>query len=120
MTAGPGIHLGRSDTPDELRKKWMQDPDLFLVAEAGGEMTAAVVGGFDGRRGIVYHLAVAEAWRRRGIGRRIMDELESRLRARGCLKAYLLAAPENQDTVAFYRGLGWEVMDMVLMGKELS
>lgn len=119
-TAGPGIHLGPSDSPDELRKKWIQDPDLFLVAEAGGDLIAAVLGGFDGRRGIVYHLAVAEPWRRRGIGRRMMDELEQRLRARGCLKSYLLATPENHEAVAFYRGLGWEVMDMVLMGKELA
>ena len=49
-----------------------------------------------------------------------MSEIERRMAARGCLKSYLLATPENLEAVAFYRGLGWQVMDMVLMGKEFE
>lgn len=118
--AGEGIHLGPSDARDELRKKWLHDPDLFLVAEREGEIVGAVVGGYDGRRGLIYHLAVAGSWRRLGIGRRLMEILEARMRAKGCLKSYLLATPENRTAVNFYRQLGWDVMDMVLMGKELE
>ena len=57
--AGPGIQLRRSDEPEEIRKKTERDPDLFLVAEADGKMVGTVIGGFDGRRGMVYHLAVS-------------------------------------------------------------
>jgi ribosomal protein S18 acetylase RimI-like enzyme len=116
--AGPGVHLGPSDTPEAIRTKWAHDPELFLVAEEEGELVGAVLGGYDGRRGLVYHLAVASHRRRRGIGRALMAEIEKRLTARGCLKSYLLAAPENREAVAFYRRIGWTVMDMVLMGKE--
>jgi hypothetical protein len=42
------------------------------------------------------------------------------LAGKGCVKSYLLATPENQDAVAFYRRIGWQVMDMVLMGKEFD
>ena len=49
-----------------------------------------------------------------------MIELERRMAARGCLKSYLLTIPENHEAVAFYRELGWQVMDMVLMGKEFE
>lgn len=119
-TAGPGIHLDPSDEAEGLRRKWEHDPDLFLVAEADSQILGVVLAGFDGRRAIVYHLAVLEAWRRRGIGRRLMIELESRLRARGCPKSYLIAAPENEVALAFYRDLGWEVMHMVLMGKRFT
>jgi len=118
--AGPGVHLGRSDTPDEIRKKWEHDPDLFLVAEEDGRVIGAVLGGYDGRRGIVYHLAVTPRRRQNGIGRALMAEMERRLAGKGCVKSYLLATPENQDAVAFYRRLGWQVMDMVLMGKEFD
>ncbi|MCI0484871.1 MAG: GNAT family N-acetyltransferase [candidate division NC10 bacterium] len=119
-TAGPGIHLDSSDEAEGLRRKWEHDPDLFLVAQADTQIIGVVLAGFDGRRAIVYHLAVLEAWRRRGIGRRLMIELESRLRARGCPKSYLIATPDNQVALAFYRDLGWEVMDMVLMGKRFT
>ena len=120
QNAGPGVHLGRSDTPDEIRKKWEHDPDLFLVAEERGQVVGAVLGGYDGRRGIVYHLAVRPQRRLDGIGRALMVEMERRLAGKGCVKSYLLATPENQEAVAFYRRLGWQVMDMVLMGKEFE
>lgn len=119
-SAGPGIHLGRSDSSAEILKKWKHDPDLFLLAESEGEVIGAVLGGYDGRRGIVYHLAVAPGRRRQGIGRALMGELERRMAAGGCVKSYLLATPDNPDAVAFYRRLGWDVMDMVLMGKEFE
>jgi ribosomal protein S18 acetylase RimI-like enzyme len=119
QNAGPGIHLGPSDTPAEIRRKWDHDPDLFLVAQDGDELVGAVLGGYDGRRGLVYHLAVAPGRRHAGIGRALMAEMERRLAAKGCLKSYLLATPENAEAVAFYRRLGWQVMEMVLMGKEL-
>ena len=56
--AGPGIQTGRSDELEEIRKKVERDPDLFIIAENQGKVIGAVLGGFDGRRGIVYHLAV--------------------------------------------------------------
>ncbi len=119
-TAGPGIHLGRSDEPAELRKKYGRDPDLFLVAEDHGELVGAVMGGFDGRRGLVYHLAVAPHRRRAGLGRKLMDELERRLRAKGCLKVYLLVTQDNPDGLEFYERLGWEPMDLHLLGKVIE
>ena len=36
--AGPGIHVRRSDQPDEILKKLKRDPDLFLVAEINGQI----------------------------------------------------------------------------------
>jgi ribosomal protein S18 acetylase RimI-like enzyme len=78
------------------------------------------MGGYDGRRGLAYHLAVIPEQRRRGIGLALMNELEARLKALGCLKCYLLVTRENVAVVEFYRALGWSVMDMFLMGKELA
>ena len=90
-----GVHTGRSDLPSEIQKKLTRDPDLFLVADAKGEIIGSVLGGYDGRRGLVYHLAVASGFRKMGIGSRLMEELESRLRAKGCLKCYLLVTVDN-------------------------
>lgn len=118
--AGPGIHTGISDTPAEIRKKLERDPDLFLVAVDGKRVVGSVIGGFDGRRGLMYHLAVAPSHRGDSLGRRLMEELESRLRRKGCLKCYLLVTKDNQNAVDFYEHLGWEIMDLFLMGKVLG
>jgi ribosomal protein S18 acetylase RimI-like enzyme len=118
--AGPGIQLSPSDSPEGIKKKLARDPDLFLVAHQGGELLGAVLGGFDGRRGMVYHLAVRQPDRQRGVGRALMDELESRLRAKGCLKYYLLVTRDNLQAVAFYEQLGWEMMPLSVMGKVIT
>lgn len=116
-----GVHTGRSDAPAEVEKKLTRDPDLFLVAETDDAIIGSVIGGYDGRRGLVYHLAVALPFRGMGIGSRLMDELETRLRAKGCLKCYLLVTSDNPEAEVYYQQRGWQRMDSVrLYGKELQ
>ena len=110
-SAGDGIHLRRSDSPEEIKKKLTRDPDLFLVAEAEGLVLGAVMGGFDGRRGMMYHLAVAPEHRRRGIANQLVDALEERLKAKGCIRYYLLVTKDNAEAIRFYQSRGWENMD---------
>jgi ribosomal protein S18 acetylase RimI-like enzyme len=118
--AGPGIQLRRSDEPEEIQKKLQRDPDLFLVAEVDGQIVGTVVGGFDGRRGMVYHLAVADRHRKQRIGAMLMDELEQRLKAKGCIRCYLLVTVENENAMRFYEKRGWEHMSNVhTYGKDL-
>jgi ribosomal protein S18 acetylase RimI-like enzyme len=118
--AGPGVQLRHSDEPEEIQKKLQRDPDLFLLAEADGVIVGTVLGGFDGRRGMVYHLAVAESHRRYGIGGLLMDELEKRLRIKGCIRCYMLVTTENETAMRFYERRGWGRMDYVhTYGKDL-
>lgn len=69
---------------------------------------------------MIYHLAVDHAHRGRGIGMLLMEKVERRLRAKGCLRAYLLIKRGNEDVVEFYRHLGWETMEITLMGKTMT
>ena len=119
-SAGPGIQLSPSDTPQEIQKKLQRDPDLFLVAERDGRIIGTVFGGFDGRRGIVYHLAVLQSERRNGIGRSLMVEIENRLRSKDCRKYYLLVTKDNDAALDFYDSFGAEVMDLYVLGKVIQ
>ena len=120
QNAGPGIGLGRSDTRDEVEKKLQRDPDLFLLASDGDKIIGTVIGGFDGRRGLIYHLAVEETYRARGIGKMLMDEIERRLVAKGCLRCYLLVMDDAREVIDFYRHLGWETWGVTVMGKYIA
>jgi ribosomal protein S18 acetylase RimI-like enzyme len=116
-----GVRFNRSDVPEEIEKKLDRDPDLFLVAEEDGIIVGTVIGGFDGRRGMIYHLAVAGSHRRRGIARQLMTEVEKRLIAKGCIKCYLLVHADNDEARTFYEKNNWEQMgDLVIYGKELA
>jgi len=118
--AGAGIQLRRSDDRDEILKKLQRDPDLFLVAASDEKIIGSVIGGFDGRRGLIYHLAVEQGYREQGIGSQLMDEVENRLRLKGCIKSYLLVTRENESAMRLYEKRGWQRMDSVLVyGKDL-
>lgn len=118
--AGPGIQLRRSDESDEIAKKLQRDPDLFIVAEINGLIIGSVLGGFDGRRGMVYHLAVDDSYRKKGIGAVLMNELERRMKQKGCIRSYLLVTRDNLDAIRFYETEGWEQMDLLVYGKNLD
>lgn len=65
--SGPGVRTGRSDTLEEIAKKQERDPELFLVAEIDESIIGTVLGGFDGRRALIYHLSVDENFANRGL-----------------------------------------------------
>ncbi len=115
-----GIRIGPSDAPDQIEKKLQRDPDLFLVAEAAGEIIATIIGGFDGRRGLIYHLAVKPSQRGQGIGSQLMELVEQRLRARGCIRCYLHVTVDNREAMDYYEKRDWKRMDHVYTyGKDL-
>ena len=112
------------DTPHNepslsLRRKRAEGDGLILVAEDGGTLAGAVMGGYDGHRGWVYSLAVAPGARRRGVGTALVRGLEALLRGRGCLKLNLQVRADNAAVVAFYESLGFAVEPRVSLGKVL-
>ena len=114
-----GVHVGRSDTLEEIQKKLQRDPDLFLVAELNGEIIGTVIGGYDGRRGMIYHLAVHQTLRKQGLGTQLLNEIEKRLQSKGCVKSYLLVLADNENAVQFYENHDWhEMKEIRTFGKE--
>jgi ribosomal protein S18 acetylase RimI-like enzyme len=117
--SGNGIQLRHSDEPQEIEKKIQRDPELFILAENGDEIVGAVLGGYDGRRGLMYHLAVKQAYRRMGVGELLQSELEKRLRDKGCTRYYLLVTPDNDVAIRFYENRGWEQLNLRVYAKDL-
>ncbi len=116
-----GVRFSRSDVPAEIEKKMTRDPDLFLVAEAKGEVIGTVIGGYDGRRGMVYHLVVDVSHRRLGIADQLMVELEKRLVAKGCIRSYLLVHADNAEARALYEKHNWVLLaDDVVYSKDIA
>ena len=113
------MNVGRSDTTEETLKKLERDPDLFLVAEIDHEIIGTVIGAFDGRRGMIYHLAVHKDFRGQGIGANLLEEVESRLQAKGCLKCLMHVLDDNTEAIQFYKNKGWRhAMEDVVFVKE--
>jgi len=116
-----GLLMRPSDAREAVELKLGRDPDLFLVAcDAAGLVIGVVMGGWDGRRAYVYHLAVDPEHRRRGVADRLMDELEERFRAKGAVKAKLQILVGNDQSIAFFAARGYTLEAPCLpWGKEL-
>ena len=99
-----------SDGPEQTLLKLARDPELFLVArDSSGAIVGTVMGGWDGRRAYVYHLAVLPERQRQGIARGLMDELEQRFRKLGALKAKLQIMNDNEASRTFFTARGYEL-----------
>jgi len=107
----------RNEPSGILERALARDRDALLVAERAGAVAGVVIAGWDGHRGWIYHLAVDETLRRRGIGRALLAEAERRLRALGCPKANLQVMPENRAAVRFYERVGYAREDRISFGK---
>lgn len=95
-------------------------PELFLVACDEGRVVGTAMAGYDGHRGWLHAVAVRASLRRSGVGAKLVDEAERRLRALGCAKINLQVRSTNPAVVAFYQRLGYAVEERVSLGKRLG
>ena len=115
-----GLVVPWNDPHHDIQRKLKVQPDMFLVACSDGRIIATVMAGYEGHRGWINYLAVHPQHQRSGIGRRMMDEAESRLRAAGCPKINLQVRRNNTSVIQFYERIGFEVDDVVSLGKRLE
>jgi ribosomal protein S18 acetylase RimI-like enzyme len=108
-----------NDPQRDIARKLTQQPELFLVGTIDGQLVATAMLGYDGHRGWVYYLAVAQEHRKLAIGRTLMDAAEERLIALGCPKINLQVRTGNEQVLAFYDRLGYTRDDTVSLGKRL-
>lgn len=115
-----GISLSSSDSINQIKHKLQRDPELFIVAEnSEHEVVGAVMGSYDGRRGWVNHLAVHPNFQGEQIGRKLLENLEQRLKQIGCEKLNLLIEIHNRKVAGFYEKLGFETDELIFMEKWL-
>jgi ribosomal protein S18 acetylase RimI-like enzyme len=104
----------------DIQRKLKVQSDMFLVGCLDGRVIASVMAGYDGHRGWINYLAVDPGHQRCGIGKRMMDEGERRLRAAGCPKINLQVRSTNAAVIEFYQRIGFKVDDVVSLGKRLE
>lgn len=103
----------------DIQRKLTVQRELFLVALLDAEPVGTVMAGYDGHRGWVHYVAVKPGCRRQGIGSALMRRVEDELAHMGCPKVNLQVRASDQEVVAFYQRLGYEVEERVSMGKRL-
>lgn len=121
LWAETGLTLRAADAPEELARMLERNPDLFLVALHGERIVATLLGGWDGRRGWLYHLAVAPTARRQGIAQRLVAAMESLMAAKGATEVFGIVYSDNVASLALGEHMGYAVHpEMRVVGKRIQ
>jgi len=104
----------------DIQRKLTVQRELFLTAWLDAKLVGTAMAGYDGHRGWVYYVAVKPRFRRQGIGSALMRHVEEALADLGCPKLNLQVRVTNDEVIAFYEELGYEVEERVSMGKRLE
>jgi ribosomal protein S18 acetylase RimI-like enzyme len=103
-----GVEICEGDSRDEIAGYLERNPGLSRVAEENGIIVGAALCGHDGRRAWIYHLAVAKAYRGKGVGKLLLDDCVRGLRAAGVKRAIILVAGDNPAGHEFWLRNSWE------------
>lgn len=119
-TAGMGMRT-LDDSQNGISKFLKRNPATSFVAEIDGEIVGVILCGHDGRRGYIYHTAVNTDYRKRGIGKALVETALLALRNEGINKVALVAFRTNDLGNAFWKALGFiERKDLVYRNFNLN
>lgn len=103
-----GAVPSRTDDVESIERLIAHDPGALLLAEVDGKLAGSVIAGWDGWRGSIHRLTVAPAYRRRGLGRRLVAAAEARLAAVGAVRLQAIVVEADGLATSFWRASGWE------------
>ncbi len=114
-----GLVVPQNDPKKDIEMKLQVQPELFFVGAISNRIVSTVMSGYDGHRGWIYYLAVDPDYQQNGIGRRMVEKAEMKLRKLGCQKINLQVRNSNKSVIAFYEHIGFLDDDVLGMGKRL-
>lgn len=117
----PGMGLNNLDDSREGIERYLRrNPETCFVAQKEGRIVGAIMSGHDGRRGYIYHTAVAIPERRQGIGSALLAAAFGALEREGINKVALVVFERNQDGNRFWEANGFTSRgDLVYRNKNI-
>ncbi len=103
-----GVCVSEADSRANILAYLRRNPNMSYVARDGLTVVGAVLGGHDGRRGILHHLAVLPEYRKQGIGRILVEHSLAAQRAAGIARCYILVLDTNDQGLRFWETIGWQ------------
>lgn len=93
-----------------------KNPSLSVLMEDDGKIIGTVLGSFDGRRGYIQKLVTDKIFRKKGIGKKLINEVIKRFKSLGVLYIPISCEVENET---FYNKCGFKTTKQVPMNINL-
>ena len=117
-----GLGINEYDDSKKCIKKFLQmNPKTCFVAEHNKEIIGTILGGYDGRRGLIYHLMVKAEYRKNGTGKKLLEKVEKGFKAQGIKRIYIVTFLNNETGNKFWENNGYAVRDFLnFMSKKID
>jgi ribosomal protein S18 acetylase RimI-like enzyme len=116
-----GVEVAEGDDKESFTRYLDRNPGFSYAATCAGAIVGACICGHDGRRGSVYHLAVAPEYRGQGIAKGILRKGLAGLRKCGIARVNILVAKDNSLGQEFWISQGFEHISGALpLGMDLT
>ncbi|MDV3425763.1 MAG: GNAT family N-acetyltransferase [Bacillota bacterium] len=109
-TKGMGLR-SLDDSKEGIEKFLKRNPTTSFVSEIDGEIAGVILCGHDGRRGYIYHTAVKQSQRGKGIGKELIKCAYKALESEGITKGALVVFKTNEIGNSFWKSQGWQKRD---------
>ena len=120
-THTPGMGLNSLDDSREGIARYLKrNPNTCFACIEDEVLTGTILAGHDGRRGYIYHLAVALSHRKQGIASALVEHALDALGKEGILKVALVVFAQNEGGNAFWERRGFvRREDLIYRNKSL-
>ena len=88
-------------------------PQLFLVAETSARLAGYIITSIGEGKAELVSIAVSPAFRRRGIGKLLLNQTLARLERRDIGAWWLMVRTTNESAIRFYRRFGFVLARLV-------
>jgi ribosomal protein S18 acetylase RimI-like enzyme len=116
----PGIGLSDADKKGNIQKFLVKNKGLCYVCRHENKIIGTILCGHDGRRGYIYHVTVADEYRRKGIGKTLVEKSLSGLKEAGIDKCHLFVIADNAAGNDFWASIGWVRREDILVYSKLT
>ena len=116
-----GIGLSSSDDIDDLEIYIQHNQDYSFLALLDGEVIGTILAGHDYRRAYIYHFVVDENYRKRGIGKLLLEKSLSKLKNMGIVKCHIAVYKDNMGAKSIWEKVGFKLRyDLDMMSYSLE
>lgn len=107
----PSIGLSKADDRESIIRFLEQNPYMSMAAVEGSSLAGTLLAGSDGRRGYLYHLYVAPAYRRMGVAGELVKRAVRALKESGITRIHMFIFSDNHTGRAFWSQAGFRERD---------
>lgn len=107
----PGIGVSKADERDNVCSFLDRNKGMNFIAVHDNKIVGTILCGNDGRRGYLYHVFVLPEFRKRHIGKKLVNTCIENLRKENISKCHIMFFNNNEIGKIFWEKIGFHSRD---------